>query len=338
MGHKVNGEPTNAEKERLALEGQYSPEQIKRGERDFKRSQGYKLCPHKLTFGKKEFFDQHNQCDACKLWDECGEAADSEAMTIDEIIELREKNGEFILGKNVLVSTREVRFIPLSIDKKDNTLWNGIVLPKKAKHGMSAAQRRRDTPIWKTYKRDYKMPHFQNDEVKNILKTPDDFSKRFKFYDKPDIEQKETPHQNYSEILKHPKWQRKRLEIFQRDNFTCRTCQDTETTLHCHHKQYIYGNLPWEYTNDVFITLCETCHEIIEDLKKNHDILLDENTTEIFKEKNNEYFNVIDKSPKYIHYCKGDKYGVQFDGKETIQQLIQLLEKSITPNTSSENE
>jgi 5-methylcytosine-specific restriction endonuclease McrA len=31
----------------------------------------------------------------------------------------------------------------------------------------------------------------------------------------------------YSELLKSPKWQKKRLEIMSRDKFTCKKCGDT---------------------------------------------------------------------------------------------------------------
>jgi ribosomal protein L37AE/L43A len=66
----------------------------------------------------------------------------------------------------------------------------------------------------------------------------------------------------YAEKLLDPKWQKKRLEILQRDNFTCQGCLDKESTLHVHHKTYIKGREPWDYDNYNFITLCETCHEI----------------------------------------------------------------------------
>lgn len=65
----------------------------------------------------------------------------------------------------------------------------------------------------------------------------------------------------YREQLLHPNWQRKRLEIMQRDEFACKLCSDTETTLHVHHKQYAKGRLAWEYPNDELVTLCEVCHE-----------------------------------------------------------------------------
>lgn len=65
----------------------------------------------------------------------------------------------------------------------------------------------------------------------------------------------------YSEKLKHPLWQRKRLEILQRDEFMCQKCYDSETTLHVHHRRYIKGREPWDYEDDNFITLCAPCHE-----------------------------------------------------------------------------
>ena len=65
----------------------------------------------------------------------------------------------------------------------------------------------------------------------------------------------------YSEQIKHPKWQRKRLEILQRDDFTCRSCENTEKTLHVHHIVYKEILYPWEYKDEELITLCEECHE-----------------------------------------------------------------------------
>lgn len=69
----------------------------------------------------------------------------------------------------------------------------------------------------------------------------------------------------YAEKLKHPKWQRKRLEILSRDNFKCRLCGDEETELHVHHKEYHNGCEPWEYENSLLVTLCKHCHFITED-------------------------------------------------------------------------
>lgn len=66
----------------------------------------------------------------------------------------------------------------------------------------------------------------------------------------------------YKEKLLDPRWQKKRLEILQRDNFTCQLCKSKEKTLHVHHKKYISNMSPWEYNNDLLSTLCFECHEV----------------------------------------------------------------------------
>lgn len=60
---------------------------------------------------------------------------------------------------------------------------------------------------------------------------------------------------------KDPRWQKKRLEILQRDEWTCRKCFSKEKTLHVHHSFYEPGSEPWEYEDASLITLCEQCHE-----------------------------------------------------------------------------
>jgi hypothetical protein len=66
---------------------------------------------------------------------------------------------------------------------------------------------------------------------------------------------------NYSDKLKDPRWQKKRLEIFERDEFSCVCCGSENNSLQVHHKIYIKGKEPWEYDNEYLITLCEDCHE-----------------------------------------------------------------------------
>jgi len=67
---------------------------------------------------------------------------------------------------------------------------------------------------------------------------------------------------NYAELLKSPQWQRKRLEIMQRDNWQCVICLDGNSTLNVHHKEYLRGHKPWEYGDHALMTLCEACHEL----------------------------------------------------------------------------
>lgn len=66
---------------------------------------------------------------------------------------------------------------------------------------------------------------------------------------------------NYSEKLKSPKWQKKRLEILQRDNFKCCLCSDEETELHIHHIKYTGPN-PENAPNEDLETLCKDCHSL----------------------------------------------------------------------------
>lgn len=67
--------------------------------------------------------------------------------------------------------------------------------------------------------------------------------------------------QSYREKLLDPRWQKKRLEILSRDEFTCQICGDKETTLHVHHKFYNSGAEPWEYRDGALVTVCANCHE-----------------------------------------------------------------------------
>lgn len=66
----------------------------------------------------------------------------------------------------------------------------------------------------------------------------------------------------YSDKLKDPRWQRKRLEIMQRDNFQCQYCFAKDETLTVHHKYYESGKDPWEYPDDCYVTLCEFHHTL----------------------------------------------------------------------------
>jgi hypothetical protein len=75
----------------------------------------------------------------------------------------------------------------------------------------------------------------------------------------------------YWEKLKDPRWQRKRLEIMQRDDFTCTRCNTATETLNVHHVRYIKGREPWEYENDLLKTLCESCHKETHEFKEKFD-------------------------------------------------------------------
>lgn len=64
----------------------------------------------------------------------------------------------------------------------------------------------------------------------------------------------------YKEQIKHPKWQKRRLEIMQKDDFTCQICGDKDTMLNVHHLHYHKNRDIWDYEDWELMTLCEDCH------------------------------------------------------------------------------
>lgn len=65
----------------------------------------------------------------------------------------------------------------------------------------------------------------------------------------------------YKEQLTDPRWQKRRLEVLNRDEFTCQKCGDKTRTLHVHHRYYVSGRMAWEYPEVTYVTLCHECHE-----------------------------------------------------------------------------
>ena len=65
----------------------------------------------------------------------------------------------------------------------------------------------------------------------------------------------------YSEKLKDPRWQKKRLEVMKRNDFHCEICGDGESTLHVHHKEYFKGREIWEYEPEQLAVVCKDCHD-----------------------------------------------------------------------------
>ena len=65
---------------------------------------------------------------------------------------------------------------------------------------------------------------------------------------------------SYAIKLKDPRWQKKRLEIMKRDDFSCKSCSASDKQLHVHHNYYEYGIEIWDYDDDCYETLCYDCH------------------------------------------------------------------------------
>lgn len=72
----------------------------------------------------------------------------------------------------------------------------------------------------------------------------------------------------YAEKLKDPRWQKRRLEVFNREDWTCESCGSKDKTLCVHHDIYIAGLEPWEHDDVCLRCFCEDCHEYTHLLKK----------------------------------------------------------------------
>ena len=65
----------------------------------------------------------------------------------------------------------------------------------------------------------------------------------------------------YADKLLDPQWQRRKSAIQIRDEFTCQKCGDKDKTLHVHHRHYVPGREPWDYPDNLLVTLCFKCHK-----------------------------------------------------------------------------
>lgn len=69
-----------------------------------------------------------------------------------------------------------------------------------------------------------------------------------------------TKNNKWLEQYRDPRWQKKRLEIMERDEFACQMCSDSKSVLNVHHRYYTPTHKVWDYPNEALVTLCESCH------------------------------------------------------------------------------
>ena len=137
-------------------------------------------------------------------------------------------------------------------------------------------------------------------------------------------------YKTYSEKLRDPRWQKKRLEILQRDNFACLLCNDNKTELQIHHKKYIKGHEPWDYGNENFQTLCKHCHCLSEYEKGYGEILI---VAKSFSNDTVITFSIVNRIEDGLicnitsHDKGGDTHIIAIHKKD-IKYIGQLLEKA----------
>lgn len=75
---------------------------------------------------------------------------------------------------------------------------------------------------------------------------------------------------SYSESLRDPKWQKRRLEILSAADWACEDCGRRDQAFEIHHNFYIraFRYQPWRYERDLLMALCEGCHEIRQNLEE----------------------------------------------------------------------
>lgn len=66
---------------------------------------------------------------------------------------------------------------------------------------------------------------------------------------------------NYAQQMKHPMWQKKRLEVLEQHSFECESCGAADQELHVHHPFYTRGAMIWEYASEDLHCLCHKCHK-----------------------------------------------------------------------------
>jgi hypothetical protein len=124
---------------------------------------------------------------------------------------------------------------------------------------------------------------------------------------------------NYSEKLKSPKWQKKRLEILNRDKFKCKLCLDTETELQIHHLKYTKE--PWDAPNKDLITYCKHCHKLVSTCK-------DINILKVLKVKSpNKITSII---VDYISNVHQTGLFLYYENVNEIEWITAFAKKSIT--------
>lgn len=114
----------------------------------------------------------------------------------------------------------------------------------------------------------------------------------------------------YQKRLLDPRWQKKRLEVMQRDGFKCCLCTDDGTALHIHHMSY-KGN-PWDVPNEELKTVCSHCHSVVHELK-------DTLVLKVFKYPMDEagFFMILAYCEKTVAFMFHDS-----DGKVKLQCMV----------------
>lgn len=95
---------------------------------------------------------------------------------------------------------------------------------------------------------------------------------------------------DYQKELNTKQWQDKSHRIKIRDNLKCQAfdCKTPNAILQVHHLDYFNHTKPWQYPDDLLITLCAVCHE-----KENHRYIFEQNLFTALKMKGFLYCDLV---------------------------------------------
>lgn len=136
----------------------------------------------------------------------------------------------------------------------------------------------------------------------------------------------------YEDLLKDPRWQKRRLEIMQRDNFTCQRCGvglDDGIPLNVHHLVY-RRCYPWEYYDYELVTLCENCHK--DSHKKQPEAIVEKVQQEVQIQTRDQYYELA--SEAQTQSSKTSKMPKSYREKSKIPFYKSLIDDNmgLTPN------
>ena len=72
----------------------------------------------------------------------------------------------------------------------------------------------------------------------------------------------------YSDKLRDPRWQQRRLRVLDTHRWACEDCGGTKEQLEVHHCYYLRGNEPWEHGDNLLMCLCAHCHQRRQNLEE----------------------------------------------------------------------
>lgn len=121
----------------------------------------------------------------------------------------------------------------------------------------------------------------------------------------------------YSDKLRDPRWQQKRLKLLEAAEWKCWSCESGTTNLQVHHQYYLRNTDPWDYEDDCYKVLCEDCHKTNQKsmetahkfIARFHLILVLEEMSKASEDEQDSFFNIMaaclcrDGRPKLLSAC-----------------------------------